>query len=44
MITAEALRRFGASSLPEALRLTPKLQIARIDANQCAITSEPAWR
>ena len=39
MITAEAIRRSGASSLPEALRLAPNLQIAQIDANQYAITA-----
>ena len=39
VITAEAIRRSGASSLPEALRLAPNLQIAQIDANQYAITA-----
>ena len=39
VITAEAIRRSGASSLPEALRLAPNLQIAQIDANQWAITA-----
>ena len=39
VITAEAIRRSGASSLPEALRLAPNLQVARIDANQYAITA-----
>ena len=39
VITAEAIRRSGAGSLPEALRLAPNLQIAQIDANQYAITA-----
>ena len=39
VITAEAIRRSGASSLPEALRLAPNLQIAQIDSNQYAITA-----
>ena len=39
VITAEAIRRSGASSLPEALRLAPNLQIAQIDANQYAVTA-----
>ena len=39
VITAEAIRRSGASSLPEALRLAPNLQIAQIDANQYAISA-----
>ena len=39
VISAEAIRRSGASSLPEALRLAPNLQIAQIDANQYAITA-----
>ena len=39
VITGEAIRRSGASSLPEALRLAPNLQIAQIDANQWAITA-----
>ena len=39
VIPAEAIRRSGASSLPEALRLAPNLQIAQIDANQYAITA-----
>jgi iron complex outermembrane receptor protein len=39
VITAEAIRRSGASSLPEALRLAPNLQVARIDATQYAISA-----
>ena len=39
VITAEAIRRSGASSLPQALRLAPNLQVAQIDANQFAITA-----
>jgi iron complex outermembrane receptor protein len=39
VITAEDMRRSGAASLAEALRLAPNLQVARIDAGQYAITS-----
>ena len=39
VITAEDIRRSGVTSLPEALRLAPNLQVARADANQYAITA-----
>ena len=39
VITAEDIRRSAATSLPEALRLAPNLQVARINANQYAITA-----
>jgi iron complex outermembrane receptor protein len=39
VISAEDIRRSGATSLPEALRLAPNLQVARADANQYAITA-----
>ncbi len=39
VITAEDIRRSGATTLPEALRLAPNLQVARADANQYAITA-----
>jgi len=39
VITANDIRRSGAASLPEALRLAPNLQVARIDAGQYAITA-----
>lgn len=39
VIRAEDIRRSGATTLPEALRLAPNLQIARTDANQYAISS-----
>jgi iron complex outermembrane recepter protein len=34
VITGEDIRRSGATSLPEALRLAPNLQVQRADANQ----------
>ena len=37
VITQEDIRRSGASSLPEALRLAPNLQVAQIDSRQWAI-------
>lgn len=39
VITGDDIRRSGASSLPEALRLAPNLQVARVDANNYAITA-----
>jgi iron complex outermembrane recepter protein len=39
VITSDAIRRSGVTSLPEALRLAPNLQVARIDATQYAISA-----
>jgi iron complex outermembrane receptor protein len=39
VITGEDIRRSGASSLPEAMRLAPNLQVARVDARNYAITA-----
>ena len=39
VITQEDIRRSGATSIPELLRLAPGLQVARINANQWAISS-----
>ena len=39
VITQDDIRRSGATSLPEALRLAPNLQVARIDATQYAISA-----
>jgi iron complex outermembrane recepter protein len=39
VITGEDIRRSGVTSLPEALRLAPNLQVARVDARQYAITA-----
>lgn len=39
VITAEDIRRSGATSLPEALRIAPNLQIARVDAKSYAISA-----
>ncbi len=39
VISADDIRRSGAASLPEALRLAPNLQVARIDAHQYAISA-----
>ena len=39
VITADAIRRAGVGSLPEALRLAPNLQVAQIDAAQYAISA-----
>ncbi len=38
VITSEKIRRSGARSIPEALRMVPGLQVARITANTWAIT------
>ncbi|HJW11167.1 MAG TPA: TonB-dependent receptor plug domain-containing protein, partial [Albitalea sp.] len=39
VITGDDIRRSGATSLPEALRLAPNLQVARASANGWAISS-----
>ncbi|HEX4327355.1 MAG TPA: TonB-dependent receptor [Burkholderiales bacterium] len=39
VITGEDIRRSAATSLPEALRLAPNLQVARIDARNYAISA-----
>ncbi|HEX6266661.1 MAG TPA: TonB-dependent receptor plug domain-containing protein, partial [Burkholderiales bacterium] len=39
VITAGHIRRSGATSLPEALRLAPNLQVARIDTGTYAISA-----
>ncbi|MES2126917.1 MAG: TonB-dependent receptor plug domain-containing protein, partial [Pseudomonadota bacterium] len=39
VIRADDIRRAGARSLPEALRLAPNLQVARVDARTYAITA-----
>jgi iron complex outermembrane recepter protein len=39
VITQDDIRRSGALSIPEALRLAPNLHIARADTNQYAISS-----
>jgi len=39
VITSEDIRRSGVTSIPEALRMVPGLQVARIDASKWAITS-----
>lgn len=39
VISNEQIRRAGARTLPEALRLAPNLQVARINASQYAISA-----
>ena len=39
VITQEDLRRSGATSIPEALRMVPGLEVARIDASKWAISA-----
>ncbi|MFO1397324.1 MAG: TonB-dependent receptor [Burkholderiales bacterium] len=39
VITHDEIHRSGVTSLPEALRLAPNLQVARADTNQYAITA-----
>ena len=39
VVTQEDIRRSGVSSIPEALRMVPGLEVARIDGNKWAITS-----
>lgn len=39
VITNESIRQAGVTTLPEALRLAPNLQVARINSNQYAISA-----
>jgi len=39
VVTNDMIRRSGATSIPEALRMVPGLQVARIDSNKWAIGS-----
>ena len=39
VITGEDIRRAGVSSLPEALRLAPNLEVARVNSSQYAISA-----
>ncbi len=39
VITQEDIRRSGVTSIPEALRMAPGIQVSKIDANKWAITS-----
>lgn len=39
VISQEDIRRSGVTSIPEALRMAPGVQVARVDANKWAITT-----
>ncbi len=39
VITSEDIRRYGATSLPQALRLADNLEVAQINANEWAISA-----
>ncbi|HYM36604.1 MAG TPA: TonB-dependent receptor plug domain-containing protein, partial [Steroidobacteraceae bacterium] len=39
VITQDDIRRSGATSIPQALRLVPGLQVAQIDGNKWAISA-----
>lgn len=39
VITDEEIRRSGATCIPDLLRMVPGLEVARIDANQWAVTA-----
>lgn len=39
VITQDVIHRSGVTSIPEALRMAPGLQVARVDSNKWAITS-----
>jgi len=39
VVSSDDIRRSGATSIPEALRLVPGLQVARMDGNKWAISS-----
>src|SRR4051812_23205072 len=39
VVTDEEIRRSGATSIPEALRLLPNLQVAQVDSSQWAVSA-----
>ncbi len=39
VLTAEDIRKSGAMSIPDALRMVPGVQVAQIDANKWAVTA-----
>lgn len=39
VLTADEIRRAGARTIPDALRLVPGVQVARVDANKWAISA-----
>src|SRR5688572_4196554 len=39
VITSEDIRRIGATTIPEALRIVPGMNVARINANEWAVSS-----
>jgi len=39
VISQDDIKRIGATSIPEALRLAPGVNVARIDANKWAISA-----
>lgn len=39
VLTAEDVRRTGATSIPEALRMVPGMEVARIDASKWAVST-----
>ena len=39
VITSDEIRRSGATSVPDALRMVPGLQVAKLDANKWAISA-----
>src|SRR2546430_10703632 len=39
VLTADDLRRSGVTSIPEALRLVPGMEVARVDAHNWAISA-----
>ncbi len=39
VITQEEIRRSGVTSIPEALRMVPGLQVARLDSNKWAVSA-----
>ncbi|MBN2312205.1 MAG: Plug domain-containing protein, partial [Candidatus Hydrogenedentes bacterium] len=39
VVTQDDIRRSGATSIPEALRMVPGLSVARLDANKWAISA-----
>ncbi len=43
VLTSEDIRRGGFTSVPEALRMVPGVEVARIDASRWAISPSRTW-
>lgn len=43
VVTADDIRRFGVTTLPDALRMVPGMDVARVNSHEWAISSRGFW-